>query len=251
MTSPQGEPLVSVVTIVRNGRHHVERAVRSVLAQTQSGVEYLIKDGRSTDGTLELLEGYRGRLARLVSCADAGISDAWNQALPLCRGRYVALLNADDEMAPDYLERAVAALEVTGADLAYGDVELLDESSGAVRLVRGRWRPSRLWQGIGFLHPGMVARRAAYQRLGAFRTDLRFAMAADWIIRAHLAGSAFTRHEGRCRMSGGGVSNARWEEARREYLQVLAASGLPRTQQWLGRAWLLALQLKKGRSGGD
>jgi glycosyltransferase involved in cell wall biosynthesis len=247
--SPDAPPLVSVVTIVRNGRAHVERAIKSVLAQTYPAVEYVIKDGGSTDGTLEILERYRGRVARIESRRDGGISDAWNQALGFCTGRYVALLNADDEFTPGLLACAVATLEETGAALAYGDVELFHEDGRAPRRVHGTWNPARLWQGTGFLHPGMVARRDAYLRFGGFREDLRYAMDADWILRLHRAGAVFRKHQGLCRMSLGGQSNTNWRMTRREYLQAMRDNGLPPWQRALAQGWILALRAKKRLSG--
>jgi glycosyltransferase involved in cell wall biosynthesis len=219
--------------------------VKSVLEQTYPNVEYIVKDGGSTDGTLDLLEKYRSQIDHLKSIEDAGISDAWNQALTLASGKYIALLNCDDRWPPDFLVRAVKILQSSGADLAFGDAILIDEVGSAGRRIEGRWHPSRLWQGIGFLHPSVVATRDAYSRIGGFREELRFAMDADWLLRLHQADGRFVKHDSVCYMSTAGLSNRHWMRARKEYLTVLNDNAQSRIQQALGWSWLFALWLKK------
>jgi len=236
---------VSVITIVRNGFPQIERAIESVLGQAYPAIEYIIKDGASTDGTLGVLERYRHRVDRIESTKDSGPPAAWNEGLALSSGRYVALLNSDDEFGPGLVEKAVAALEESGADLAYCDTELITAEGRLSRRVTAHWAPLRLWQGIGFLHPGVVARRAAYDRIGRFREDLLYAPDTDWIVRLHRAGGRFVKHQGICRMSLGGQSNREWPRARREYLTVLSEQRLPLWQRVLAWGWFAALIVRK------
>ena len=104
------KPLVSVITVCRNAATTVERTVRSVLAQSYKPLEYIIVDGGSTDGTLDIIRRNRRKIARIVSEPDRGISDAFNKGIRLSRGAYVHLLNADDWMEPDTISRGVEAL---------------------------------------------------------------------------------------------------------------------------------------------
>lgn len=238
-------PLVSVVTIVKNGKRHLEPAIGAVLSQTYPNVEYIVKDGGSTDGTLDVLERFRHRIARIESSPDTGISDAWNQALALVNGTYVALLNCDDRWPPDFLERAVGKLRATNADLTFGDTILVDEASERERRVSAAWEPTSVWRGTGFLHPGVVTTRAAYQRVGKFRDDLRFAMDTDWLFRLHRAGGRFVKHDSYCYMSTAGVSNRHWLSARTEYLKVLRDNGTSLWQRGLAWVWLQALRVKR------
>ena len=85
-------PLVSVVTIVRNGFKTFPRALDSVLSQEFPGIEYIVVDGQSTDGTLHVLQQNQNRIALWISEADLGISDAFNKGIALSRGEMIGLL---------------------------------------------------------------------------------------------------------------------------------------------------------------
>jgi glycosyltransferase involved in cell wall biosynthesis len=96
------QPKLTVVTIVYNNVRDIERTVLSVLNQTYPNIEYLIIDGSSTDGTLELLKKYEGRLAKLISEKDEGIYDAMNKGLALASGDYILFMNSGDEIYTSY-----------------------------------------------------------------------------------------------------------------------------------------------------
>jgi len=176
-------PHVTVVTVVRNAREALAGTIESVLAQTHRPLDYLVLDGASSDGTLDLLRRYEGRL-RFWSEPDGGIYDAMNHALPRI-GRpdsYVFFLNADDRfVAPDAVARVMA--HAGEADFVHCLLELRDDArhsrdvaGGAVTL-----RDFHLRNRCG--HQMIFARRSLFDRVGAF--DLRWRLAADydWAIR--------------------------------------------------------------------
>ena len=98
---PESRPIVSVVTIVLNAGHTLQRTIASVQAQTFSSIEHVLVDGGSSDDTLNIIR----RMARpqdyWLSEKDRGISDAFNKGVALARGRYIVILNADDWLSPD------------------------------------------------------------------------------------------------------------------------------------------------------
>lgn len=242
---PPSVPLVSIITIVRNDETHIAQALESGLGQSHAAIQYIVKDGLSTDGTLAAVEPFRARLAVCVSEADRGIADAWNQALAHASGEYVLLLNSDDQVEPDLVSEAVRCLAESGADIAYGNTLVTNADAGTSKRVIGRWRPSRLWQGIGFLHPGVVCTRRVYDRIGGFDPGLRYAMDADWLLRAHGAGMRFVSHGRWSTMADSGVSHLQWLAARKEYLAVLARHRASLATLALGRLWMHLLRLKK------
>ena len=242
---PTSSPLVSIITIVRNDESHVAQAIESGLGQSHPAIEYIVKDGQSTDGTMAAIEPYRARLAVCVSQPDRGIADAWNQALEHATGQYVLLLNSDDQVEPALVADAVRCLAESGADITYGNTMVTNADTGARKRVIGRWRPARLWQGIGFLHPGVVCTRRVYDRIGGFDTTLRYAMDADWLLRAHAAGFRFVAHGRWSTMADSGVSHLQWLAARHEYLAVLARHRASFTTLALGRLWMHLLRLRK------
>ncbi len=107
-TLPPEHPVVSIFMFVRNGGRSLRRAVDSVLAQTYPNIEFVVQDGASTDGTLELLRGYGDRI-KLVSEPDSGPSEGLWRAMSRCTGEFVGSCLADEELMPDTVQCAVGA----------------------------------------------------------------------------------------------------------------------------------------------
>jgi hypothetical protein len=95
-SSLEQKPLVSIITVVRNGEKYLEQTIQSVINQTYSNLEYVIVDGGSTDGTLDIIKKYDDKIDYWVSEADRGISDAFNKGVTLCSGYIVGILSSDD-----------------------------------------------------------------------------------------------------------------------------------------------------------
>ncbi|NTU78073.1 MAG: glycosyltransferase [Chloroflexales bacterium] len=171
-------PRFSVVTVTLNCADAAEATVRSVLAQTYPGVEQIVKDGGSRDGTPERL-GALG--ANVVVSADSGIYDAMNQALALCTGEYVYFLNAGDTFAtPTVLAELAERIEPAAA-VVYA--ELL--------LHPMMWRtshPDTLSRYYLFRknmnHQAWMARLETYRAFGGLDTRYAFCADQDFIWRA-------------------------------------------------------------------
>lgn len=219
---------VTVITIVRNAEQYLERTIKSVVSQTHDNIEYIVIDGASTDGTMPVAERWRENISLLVSEPDAGISDAWNKGLRLATGEVIGLLNAGDEYLPGTVAAACAGLNAgTGADIIYGDTDLVDERGALQRRTHGRFH---LWKhsgGLGFYHPSVFARRQVYERIGDFNPRLRYAMDVDWLLRAHAAGLRLSHGAYAVRMLDEGVSVAGRFAAFGESLQALKTNGQP------------------------
>lgn len=93
-----GKPLISVLTVVYKGERHLEQAIRSVIEQTYDNVEYIIIDGSSTDGTLDILKKYEGAIDYWVSEPDEGVYHAMNKGVKLLQGDYFLFLGSDDRL---------------------------------------------------------------------------------------------------------------------------------------------------------
>ena len=235
--SHAARPLVSVVTVVLNGLPEIVRAMDSVLAQTYAPIEYLVIDGGSTDGTLGAIRERERHLAHWTSEPDHGISDAFNKGIKLATGAYVALVNSDDWLEPDQIERAVERLEASGADFAFGDL-LYHAADGRVsHRIKGDPDYARHLPGINpaVNHPTMLVRRSVYQIAGGFDPRYRYAMDYDWLLRVHAAGFKgvyapdVTGH-----MTLGGACDRHHLRARAEDRAIAIRHGLP-----AGRAWRL------------
>lgn len=177
-------PLVTVVTPSLNMSRYLRETIESVLAQDYPRIEYIVADGGSTDGTLELLSGYAGRL-QFYSQPDHGAADAINQAFRRSKGDIFAYLNADDTYLPGAVSAAVRALqEYPEAAGVYGDGYWVDEGGRTL----GPY-PTQCFDAVELRHecficqPTAFLRRTAFQEAGLMNVALHFTFDYDLWIR--------------------------------------------------------------------
>jgi len=106
--SYEKKPLISVVTVVYNGEKHLEQTIKSVLDQGYDNIEYIIIDGGSTDGTLEIIKKYEDAIDYWVSESDGGIYDAMNKAISLATGEWINFMNSGDDFFSDIYSKTRA-----------------------------------------------------------------------------------------------------------------------------------------------
>jgi glycosyltransferase involved in cell wall biosynthesis len=131
------KPLVSIITVVYNGAETLEKTVESVLDQTYDNVEYIIIDGGSTDGTLDVIKKYENGIDYWISEPDKGIYDAMNKGISQANGDFVNFMNAGDAFADaDTLSDIFENAQADGDDLIYGPYIVVDHTSGQQKLVK-------------------------------------------------------------------------------------------------------------------
>lgn len=181
-------PLISVVTVVYNGAAHLEQTIQSVLSQKDPTVEYIIIDGGSTDGTLEIIHKYVAHLHYWVSEPDLGIFDAMNKGIRHASGSFIVMLNADDWYEPGILEKVAAEINLltpseTHLDpVIYCDYYTFDESF-TPPLKTGVTSTQHYWRGMTISHQTMFVPRALYDRYGLYHLEYRFAADYDFFLR--------------------------------------------------------------------
>ncbi len=178
---------VSVITVCFNSAATVEDTIRSVRAQEYEHIEHVIVDGGSTDGTVDIVKKYNGRIKRFISEPDEGIYDAMNKGLHLAQGDIVAFLNADDIYAsPTVISDVVAALHAGNTDSVYGDLVYVGRRN-AQRIVRywraGEYRPRAFHRGWVPPHPTFFCRRTLYHEFGGFNPSYRIAGDFELMLR--------------------------------------------------------------------
>ena len=193
-------PKLTIITPSLNQGKFLERAVRSVLDQGYENLEYVIVDGGSTDGSVEIIRRYEDRLAWWVSEPDEGQSDAINRGLARTTGEVVAYLNSDDYYLPGAFTTAIAALQQTNARWIAGAAECVDEHDRSVGV--GVWQPTqpsewelwfrgRHWWAVRTWcvpQPSAFWRRELFDDYGVFRQDMHFAFDAEFFLRLAYAG---------------------------------------------------------------
>ena len=178
---------VSIITVVYNGAEFIRDCIESILNQTYSDIEYIIVDGQSTDGTIEIVKSYGTKVARFISESDKGLYDAMNKGIRLATGDIIGLLNADDFYRHDrVIENMVATFERTGSDAVYGDMLYVDriDTSKLKRYWRSGWYNDNafLW---GWMpgHLSFFAKRQLYDQHGLFRLDMKSAADYELMLR--------------------------------------------------------------------
>ena len=183
----RGHPGVSVITVCLNSKDFLEDAIKSVSGQTYRNIEYLVIDGGSTDGTIDILNRYKDKISRIVTEKDSGIFNAMNKGIRMASGEIVYFLNSDDKFHDDkVVERAVDAfMNNSGIDFVYGNLEILDPFGRDSYIEKYPERITRrlfLKKTIG--HPASFFRSHCFKKAGYF--DERYKIAADyeWYLRA-------------------------------------------------------------------
>lgn len=165
---PAPRPLVSIVTPSLNQAPFLDQAMRSVLDQDYPNLEYIVIDGGSTDGSLEVIERHRQRLAFFRSEADRGQADAINKGLAQATGEIVAWLNSDDVYLPGAVGQAVEALRShPEAGAVYADGVMVDRELTV--LDRHVYRPVTVLDLLCFeviLQPTVFVRRSVLEDVG-------------------------------------------------------------------------------------
>lgn len=138
------KPLISVITVSFNSVKTIEKTILSVLDQTYKNIEYIIIDGGSTDGTVDIIKKYQDRIKYWVSEKDSGIYDAMNKGSIIAKGEYLNFMNSDDYFFSDTtIEECIPFLD-TQYDIVYGDVEV---RYNKFKIIINKFPPKYLWMG--------------------------------------------------------------------------------------------------------
>lgn len=168
---------VTVLTPCYNSAGTIEKTLECIENQTYKNIEYIIVDGGSTDGTLEIIDSHRERLPRdftLVSERDDGIYDAMNKGIRLAKGRLIGIVNSDDSYEYDTVERVVGHFRGNKYEVIYGmQRTYLGGKEKAVVIYHHDFLPQQM-----ITHPACFVTREAYEELGMF--DVRYKSAADY-----------------------------------------------------------------------
>lgn len=176
---------ISIVTATYNSRQTVCDTLKSVLLQSYTDYEYIVIDGGSKDGTVDIIREYEplfGGRMKWISEPDKGIYDAMNKGIGMATGDVVGLLNSDDfYTANNVLSRVASAFSDASLDAVYGDIHFVNDCNLKKCVRYYSSKPfHRCWMRFGFMpaHPSFYCRRCVYERYGVF--DLSYKVAADF-----------------------------------------------------------------------
>jgi len=186
---------VSIITPSFNQARFIEHTIKSVLEQDYPNIEYIIVDGGSHDGSVDIIQFFSDRLAGWVSEPDSGQTDALNKGFSRANGEILAWINSDDTYNPGAVTAAVDYLvKNPGVGLVYADTDFIDNTGQKIgRFPAAQTDYKRLRQ--GYVHiPQQAAffRADLWRKVGPLDPDFYFAMDYDlWVRLARLAPLAY------------------------------------------------------------
>lgn len=237
-------PRISIITPSFNQGQFINQTIDSVLGQNYPNLEYIVMDGGSTDGTLDILRSY-GTALRWVSEKDNGQADAINRGMSMASGDILAFLNSDDTYLPGVLHLVAEQFSQRGCQWLTGDYRIVDQDSremqGFVVSYKAFWRKfssARVLSVLNYIiQPSTFWSRTLWEAAGPLDVSLRYTMDYDFWLRAiRLAPplviprplSAFRIHK----TSKGG---SQYEQQFDEEIQVLRRYNKSRTIDWVHR----------------
>ncbi len=242
---------LSIITAVYNNKNTIKDAIDSVLSQTYENIEYIVVDGGSSDGTVDILQSYGDKISKLISEPDKGIYDALNKGIESASGDVIGFLHSDDVYSNSSLLSKVAYL-FGEHDGVYGDLVYTpkDDTEKIFRHWRaGEFHANKLAWGWMPPHPTLFLKREVYKKHGGFDLDFKIAADYDFMLRVlHTGIKTGYIPEVLYKMRLGGKSNKSLkniiQKSREDYIAIqkngvggmgtLAAKNLRKIGQFLG-----------------
>ena len=190
---------ISIITVAYNSALTIRKTIESVMTQDYPNIEYIIVDGKSSDGTLniaiEYVEKFNGRL-KIISEKDNGLYDAMNKGIQISTGDVIGILNSDDFFTTKNSISRIAQAFEENIDGVYGDVNIIN-NKGDNRVIRTisckRFNKKQIRYGIIPPHPSFYVRRTCYERYGIYKTNYKISSDFDLMVRIILSGARLKR----------------------------------------------------------
>ena len=178
---------ISIITVVWNNKDTIKDAIDSVLNQTYKDIEYIIVDGASTDGTVEVVQSYGDKVTKFVSEPDDGLYDAMNKGIKLATGDVVGILNSDDFYTDKFvIEKIVKVFEEKEVDSVFADLVYV-KPDNLEKIVRyydsSNCFPHKFQYALYPAHPTFFVKRWVYEKYGLFKIDYKIAADFDILAR--------------------------------------------------------------------
>ncbi|MCK5617135.1 glycosyltransferase [Candidatus Pacearchaeota archaeon] len=173
---------ISIITVCYNSNNTIEDTIKSVVGQSYNNIEYIVIDGGSTDGTIDILKKYKDFISRQISEPDAGIYDAMNKGVMFASGDVIGFLNADDYYADNnIIEKVADVMKNNEVDCCYGDLEYIAPDN--LRQTVRRWKSQPYQDGLfkdGWHppHPTFFTKKTIFDMYGGF--DIGYNIGADY-----------------------------------------------------------------------
>ncbi|MED0670817.1 glycosyltransferase family 2 protein [Aneurinibacillus aneurinilyticus] len=180
---------VSIITATYNSEKHIEQTIRSVLEQTYEHVEYIIVDGVSTDGTLDIIRKYQDKIDVLISEPDRGVYDAFNKGIKLATGDIIYFLNSDDYFYDNQvLEDVAREFSInSNTSIVYGNVLIKNEKNDSFQILFGRKLALEDFKKrLMPCHQGVFTKKELFYKHGLFNIEYKIASDFDFLVKCFI-----------------------------------------------------------------
>jgi glycosyltransferase involved in cell wall biosynthesis len=185
--SQENMPLISVITVVRNREMSIEETILSVINQSYQNIEYIIVDGASTDGTLDVIRKYEDKIDYWISEEDNGIYEAMNKGIDLASGELIGLINSDDWYEADCCEIISQYYSIHKNTILYGLVRNVVKS-GIFEIYS--CSPEYIYKKMP-PHPTVFIPKKIYEKYGCFDISYKYCADYDLLLRLKKANVSF------------------------------------------------------------
>lgn len=182
---------ISIITVVLNGEKTIEQTIQSVISQSYENIEYIIIDGKSSDGTIDIIKKYKKYINIFKSEKDEGIYNAMNKGLSLSSGEIIGFINSDDWYEPNIIERVYKKFLYTEAEVIYGRLNLVDENENK-KVLKNRPIENMVFE-MAVPHPTVFIKKGVYEKFGGFNEKYRIAADYELMLRLYISGVKFSR----------------------------------------------------------
>ncbi len=185
-------PLVSIITVVYNRANTIEQCIKSVAEQTYPNIEYIIIDGESNDGTVEIINNNMEHVDQFISEQDTGIYNAMNKGIKLSKGEYVLLLNSDDWYHKETVSLLIAAAsKTTSCSIIHANALAIGETGKATYEIKPWLNDGIYTRGMPLRHETMLVPRKIYENYGIYNERYRILADYEFVIRLYKKNISF------------------------------------------------------------
>ncbi len=178
------KPTISIITVVYNSERFIENTIKSIINQTYPNIEYIIIDGASTDGTVEIIKKYEKFISQWVSEKDSGLYDAMNKAIEMTGGDYLWFINSGDEIYTENILTDIFGQLNSLPDVIYGETEIINFKGQLIGKRRHSVPKKLTWKSLRFgmkvCHQSILVKKNLVE---PYNTDFRYSSDFEWVIK--------------------------------------------------------------------
>jgi glycosyltransferase involved in cell wall biosynthesis len=225
---------ITIITVSYNSEKTIEETIKSVLYQSYGNIEYVVVDGLSTDGTMDIILRYKDKISKIINEPDKGIYDAMNKGIEAATGDVIGVLNSDDfYTSSDVIARVASALESINSDILYGDLVYVSKANPSLIVRNYNSSNFRAWMlRFGWMppHPSTFVKANLYKKYGLYAIDYKTGADYEIFVRWLLLNKASFSHVALriVSMRMGGATTSGWKSyltTSKEMVRALRSNG--------------------------